>query len=178
MEELEKITEKARGEVDVRHVGSIRKQPPPWHRSRNRPLQIGGSIGHFLITAGTLGCFVADGNNPEQSLILSNNHVLADENNATNGDSILQQGSIDGGQNPGDQVGDLLRFVPLETGQPNRVDCAVATVDGKIDFDAYQLNGLGSLNGLGPQIVSDGVKVSKIGRTYRCHPWSRYRIRD
>ncbi len=165
MEELEKITETARGEVDVRHVGGIRKQQPPWHRSRNRPLQIGGSIGHFLITAGTLGCFVRDRNDREQTLILSNNHVLADENNATNGDSILQQGSIDGGQNPGDQVGDLLRFVPLLMGQPNHVDCAVATIGEKVDFDAYKLENIGSLNGLGSPIVSDGVKVNKIGRT-------------
>lgn len=165
MEALEKITATARGEVDVRHVGSIRKQQPPWHRSRNRPLQIGGSIGHFLITAGTLGCFASDRNDQKQPLILSNNHVLADENNATEGDSILQQGSIDGGQDPGDQVADLLRFVPLVTGQPNQVDCAVATIDGKVDFDANKLEGIGSLNGLGPPIVSDGVKVSKLGRT-------------
>ncbi len=89
MEELERITEAARGEFDIRHVGSIRKQQPPWHRSRNRPLQIGGSIGHFLITAGTLGCFVRDRNDRDQTLILSNNHVLADENNATSGDSIV-----------------------------------------------------------------------------------------
>ena len=165
MEEMEKITEAARGEVDIRHVGSIRKQQPPWHRSRNRPLQIGGSIGHFLITAGTLGCFVRDRNDRDQTLILSNNHVLADENNATSGDSIIQPGRVDGGHNPGHQVGELLRFVALATEQPNQVDCAVATIGEKVDIEAYELEGLGSLNGLGQPIVSDGVKVSKVGRT-------------
>ncbi len=165
LEEVERINELARGEVDLRHIGPIRKRQPPWHRSRNRPLKIGGSIGHHIITAGTLGCFVRDGEASDRTLVLSNNHVLADENNGSIGDAILQPGDFDHGQNPGDKVGELLRFVPMETGQPNRVDCAVATIDDPLSFEAGNLTGLGSLSGLGQPIESDGVQVSKIGRT-------------
>ncbi len=53
----------------------------------------------------------------------------------------------------------------MATGQPNQVDCAVATIGEKVDIEAYELEGIGSLNGLGQPIISDGVKVSKVGRT-------------
>src|SRR3989442_11034619 len=54
---LEELSRQARGEVHVRVVGRVVKQAT-WMRRRNRPLRIGSSIGHFRITAGTLGCFV------------------------------------------------------------------------------------------------------------------------
>jgi hypothetical protein len=44
-------------------------------RQRMRPAQGGVSIGHYKITAGTLGCLVRDGKGG--TYILSNNHVLA-----------------------------------------------------------------------------------------------------
>jgi hypothetical protein len=50
----------------------------------------GISIGHFRVTAGTLGCLVQDRDG--NRFILSNNHVLADENKAEVGDVILQAG--------------------------------------------------------------------------------------
>ena len=60
--------------------------------------------------------------------ILSNNHVLANENRAKKGDSIIQPGAIDGGASPADRVGSLLRFVRLKASATNLVDCAIATV--------------------------------------------------
>ncbi len=165
LEEVDRITALARGEVDTRDIGVIRKQQPPWHRGRSRPLRIGASVGHFRITAGTIGCFVRDRNDRGQTLILSNNHVLADENNGAAGDAVVQPGPFDGGQNPQDQMGELLRFKPMVTGQANRVDCALAAIEDGIDFDVGNLQGLGWLSGSGQPIASDGVKVSKLGRT-------------
>jgi hypothetical protein len=68
---------------------------PPSHgtKSANRPLRIGGSVGHFKITAGTLGCFVR-ARIGDALHILTNNHVLADENRAKVGDAILQPGAF------------------------------------------------------------------------------------
>ena len=84
---LNDIRSRAKGETDVKIVGRVVKQQTPWHQKRNRPLRIGGSVGHYMTTAGTLGCFVTkDGVN---DLILSNNHVLANENAATVGDAIV-----------------------------------------------------------------------------------------
>lgn len=82
------IRKQAQGEVDVRYIGRVTKQAVPWHQQRNRPLRLGGSVGHFKVTAGTLGCFVRD-RTTGAVLILSNNHVLANENRAKKGDNIL-----------------------------------------------------------------------------------------
>ncbi|MBF4510600.1 MAG: hypothetical protein ISP10_09020, partial [Aeromicrobium sp.] len=80
------------------------------HVERMRPAPGGVSVGHHRITAGTLGCVVRRG---DERLILSNNHVLADSNDAGLGDAILQPGPIDGGSDPADRIATLDRFVPI-----------------------------------------------------------------
>src|ERR1039458_303938 len=90
--EVELIRKQAKGEVDVRYIGRVTKLAKPWHQERNRPLRIGGSVGHYKITAGTLGCFVLPLGGGALH-ILSNNHVLADENHGKAGDAILQPGA-------------------------------------------------------------------------------------
>ncbi|GIK28391.1 MAG: hypothetical protein J5J04_08110 [Anaerolineae bacterium] len=99
--------------TDVYEVGQLKALQllPP--TSRFRPtIPPGVSIGHFAITAGTLGAVVKDRITGEK-LLLSNNHVFANSNDAQVGDSILQPGPADGGQNPGDAVATLERYVPL-----------------------------------------------------------------
>ncbi len=92
------IRRRAKGEVDVRYIGQVTKRVAiPWHQKMTRPLRIGASIGHFKLTAGTLGAFVRS-RDDGSVLILSNNHVLANENKAKKGDHILQPGAFDGGQ--------------------------------------------------------------------------------
>ena len=64
----------------------------PKQQITKTPVPCGVSIGHYNITAGTLGCLVeASGT----VCILSNNHVLADTNNGVVGDDILQPGPCD-----------------------------------------------------------------------------------
>lgn len=96
--------------TDVVEVGEIRAQQD--HTARWRPAPAGVSLGHYQITAGTFGCTVHDRNNGEL-LILSNNHVLANSNDALEGDPILQPGAADGGQNPQDAIASLARFIPI-----------------------------------------------------------------
>lgn len=94
--------------TDVKPVGVLRALQSPTGRFRHAP---GGvSIGHYLITAGTLGCLVKKGND---LFILSNNHVLANSNAASAGDNILQPGVYDGGHNPTDKIAELSEFVPI-----------------------------------------------------------------
>ena len=77
--------------TDVVPVGKIRALQS--RTARHRPAPGGVSIGHIDITAGTLGCLVKrDGT----TFILSNNHVLANSNDAQVGDPILQPGPLDG----------------------------------------------------------------------------------
>lgn len=161
---LDAIHKQARGEIDVRYIGRVVKRGLPWHQKRNRPLRIGGSIGHYKVTAGTLGGFVkrrTDG----AVLILSNNHVLADENRGKIGDPILQPGAYDRGKNPADAVGKLAKSVALKRKGANRVDCAVASVNAKVKYNSTRLTGLGKLDGLNDDALDEGVKVAKAGRT-------------
>lgn len=115
---------------------------------RARPAMGGYSVGHFQITAGTIGTCVYDllpgaSTNPANPVhgvgipsryyILSNNHVLADVNAGPIGAPILQPGPIDGGTDPADRIARLSRFITIQLtpavplgAQNNIVDCAVA----------------------------------------------------
>lgn len=95
--------------------------------ARERPAPSGISIGHIAITAGTLGALVRD-NTDSGLCILSNNHVLANQNNASIGDPIVQPGPTDGGTDPADRIATLKRFIPINMAGDNRVDAAIAQV--------------------------------------------------
>ena len=45
------------------------------------------------------------------------------------------------------------------------MDCAVATIDGGIEFDQRTLTGLGKLAGLGDAVLAEDDAVGKVGRT-------------
>lgn len=163
---LEALRKTAKGEVDIRYIGHLAKRPTarvPLQQRRQRPLRIGLSIGHFRITAGTLGAFVKLRNGDIR--ILSNNHVLADENKGRAGDAILQQGPIDGGRLPADTVARLATFVRLSRSGVNRMDAALAELDAGINYQATELRGHGKLAGAvtDPDAI-DGY-VEKLGRT-------------
>jgi hypothetical protein len=106
--------------TDVVETGVIRAQQPP--TGRFRPAPGGVSIGHIGITAGTLGCLVRKG---DQRLVLSNNHVLANSNDAQPGDAILQPGPFDGGKFPQDHFAELEQFVPIVF-EGQQSDCGFA----------------------------------------------------
>ena len=96
--------------TDVQETGVIRalqNRTDKW-----RPAPGGVSIGHVAITAGTLGCLVR---RRGHVFILSNNHVLANSNDAQPGDPILQPGPHDGGTSE-DQIATLEEFVPINFG--------------------------------------------------------------
>ncbi|HTX11634.1 MAG TPA: hypothetical protein VME22_23635 [Solirubrobacteraceae bacterium] len=132
---LAAIEKSAHGEVDVQYIGELTKlEASSGESARVRPARPGTSIGHYAITAGTLGAFVrVDGS--DQPRILSNNHVLADENRGSTGDEILQPGVFDGGKAGADRIGTLERFVALDPSSVNDVDAALAILDEQIEFD-------------------------------------------
>lgn len=90
--------------TDVVEVGEF------WTYDMERPARGGASIGHFDITAGTLGCVV---DKHGEKLILSNNHVLANSNDAVIGDPILQPGPHDGGTSD-NVIAILHQFIPID----------------------------------------------------------------
>jgi len=108
--------------TDVFQVGELWAQES-W-TGRYRPAPGGVSIGHYQISAGTLGVVVRDRVSGAR-LILSNNHVLANSNNASVGDAILQPGGADGGTVQSDTIAHLERFCPIEFGQESG-SCGIA----------------------------------------------------
>jgi hypothetical protein len=95
-----------------------------------RPAPIGYSVGHPLITAGTIGARVLDAS--LNVLLLSNNHVLANGNDASIGDPILQPGPVDGG-GASDQIGTLHAFKAIDfAGGNNTIDAALALTTASV----------------------------------------------
>ena len=97
--------------TDVVEIGEVRALQT--HTSRWRPAPAGVSLGHYRITAGTFGCLVRD-RATGAPLMLSNNHVLANSNDANPGDAILQPGPADGGRLGADTIAVLERFCPIQ----------------------------------------------------------------
>jgi hypothetical protein len=110
--------------TDVWQTGVIRALQAP--TGRFRPAPGGVSVGHTAITAGTLGCWVMKNG---QKVMLSNNHVLANSNDAEIGDAILQPGPFDGGSFPQDHIAILTQFVPISfQGEPSECKFATAVI--------------------------------------------------
>lgn len=110
--------------TDVIEVGVIRALAT-LPTERWRPAPGGVSIGHEAITAGTLGCLVKIG---EETLILSNNHVLANSNAGKPGDLVFQPGAHDGGRPGADTIATLRTFVPITfVGDEPPSDCRFAS---------------------------------------------------
>lgn len=147
-------------ETDVIEVGKIR--PLTLNRQKNRPALGGASIGHYKITAGTLGCLVKD-KKTGKTMILSNNHVLANSNTAKKKDAILQPGVADGGKNPKDKIAELMRWVKIGFGKKaNTADAAVALPLSEEDVSP-EISSIGIPKGTAQGKV--GLIVQKTGRT-------------
>jgi hypothetical protein len=105
------------------------RMPNP--RIRRRPARPGCSIGfrepndHFVM-AGTFGALVKDS---AGTYVLSNNHVLADENRLPSGAPIFQPGLLDNGNANTDRIAKLTRFAKLRPAVMNKVDAAIAQLD-------------------------------------------------
>jgi len=124
-----------------------------------RPVPLGVSTGHPDITAGTIGARVRSGANV---FVLSNNHVYANQNLASIGDSVLQPGAIDGGSET-DAIGTLADFEPINfSGGDNHIDAAIASTTTamvqNVTFSGYK-----PTSTLAEAIL--GLDVKKEGRT-------------
>lgn len=119
-------------QTDVIEIGRVRLLDV--RTGMERPARPGMSIGHYKITAGTFGAVVKD-RNTRDSLILSNNHILANATDGSDGrsspgDPILQPGAYDGGTDR-DKIAELVRFIPLMR-SAKEADCPVATGAARI----------------------------------------------
>jgi hypothetical protein len=94
--------------------------------------------------------------------VLSNNHVLADENRLAVGAVIVQPATLDGGSKA-DRVGTLADFVPIKFDNArNWMDAAVARFNPGVGVSDSIL-GIGPLTGAGDPSLN--LLVRKAGRT-------------
>lgn len=160
--------------TDVIEVGKIIKQG---FQQRVRPVKPGYSVGHHDVTCGTIGGLFMDRDG--EPVILSNNHVLANENKAQVGDIIYQPGPYDVGANANLQfrswpdpvsnlpyIATLKKFLTLGAND-NPHDSAIARLHpklvshGLVDSLYPTLNRPCSAFGT----IQSGMQVQKCGRT-------------
>lgn len=144
------------------------------HRARYRPAPAGVSIGHCKVTAGTLGGWTRGRpGTPRYNrlLLLSNNHVVANSNNARYGDFIIQPGAYDGGKcTVADRIAILERFVTIQFGgQCNYVDAGTGWCwPNLVRRDYVYRSGSGHtyfrVSNV-PSVAARGWWVGKTGRT-------------
>lgn len=140
------------------------------HRFSANPAPCGISVGHSQVTAGTLGVLARgrSGQRVNRLFGISNNHVFANANQASEGDRIVQPGVADGG---GRNIGVLERFVRIDfsPNAQNVVDCACAWMTSSaVDREfVYLVNGAQQRFKVSPQTVPAvyGMQVGKSGRT-------------
>jgi hypothetical protein len=134
-----------------------------------RPVPIGVSVGNNgECAAGTIGCVVEKGG---QKYLLSNNHVLARQNNAAIGEDIVQPGRYDNkpkcaNEVATDKVADLSEFVPIvfTTSANNRVDAAIALYS-TTDITCATLPAYYGLPSSTTVAATVGLAIKKVGRT-------------
>ena len=137
--------------TDVYPTGIIHAFQEP--TGRIRPAPGGVSIGHYAITAGTLGCLVKKNG---KFYILSNNHVLANSNDASIGDAILQPGPYDGGSIDQDKIAELSNFIEIKfEGSGTAPSCPIGSAVTAV------LNGIAAMVGSKTRLQTTRIQAEE-----------------
>lgn len=136
----------------------------PNPRARMRPAPAGCSVGFRIagdqfVMCGTFGALVKT---TRGVYILSNNHVLADENRLALESAIYQPALMDDGRIASDQIAELSRYVKLRANRYNRIDAALARPVRKSLVSRDVLH-IGPPSGTAPAELD--MIVHKFGRT-------------
>ena len=157
--------------TDVVETGRFVALATPIARTRLRPAKGGCSVGFQFtgdeagfVMAGTFGALVADATG--KRYILSNNHVLANENALPPGSPIFQPGLLDHGNAATDRIAKLSRIVKIRVSPTaNEVDAAIAELLSPSLAVRTILPKVGRLSGPAPIAAAIGMAVHKHGRT-------------
>ncbi|MPQ44321.1 hypothetical protein [Clostridium tarantellae] len=146
---------------------------PSKFQSKVRPIRAGYSIsatkGKY---AGTIGAVVFS-NEKNKPCILSNNHVLTYNNTLGKGTSIIQPGGKDSKISSENKIAKVQKLIKLkffnglkitsvEDYPVNYVDCAIAKINSKIEYDTT-IERIGVINNtIMPEV---NMPIRKIGRS-------------
>jgi len=163
---VDRIAARAKGEVEVRYVGRIRARAKPWYRSKQRPLLIGSSTG-FLASGSSWPARWGASSGPgvERAVHPLEQPRPGGRESVPQGRAHRPAGALDGGSPTSDSVAKLTRFVRLNPGQTNFVDCAIAKLNAAVQADVHKLKGIGTLAGQRTSDLQVGDVVHKVGRT-------------
>lgn len=148
--------------TDVIECGSIKANSLS---DKVRPLKFGYSISPFNTKlGGTAGCLVSDG---RYFFILSNNHVLSNQNRLPIGTKIIQPSRYDGGRFPDDVIAVLYRYSTIyfttPTSSPkNVIDAAIAYIPNRSIISPY-ISEIGYVKGVVEPSLN--LEVKKCGRS-------------
>ena len=149
--------------VMVGKVIAYAKAAGPHAKPGGGTLQMGTSTGNDNECAsGTLSCVVTKGGT---EYFLSNNHVFARENAASNGERIDAPGRYDGhprcAQTP--QIGTLAAFQNISFSGNNVVDCAITRPSSGLTYSKMEAGGYQPATST--VAASVGLACKKTGRT-------------
>lgn len=163
---------------------SAQAQVPPNQQAygTNIPLGVSGSSQEYIIIKNRIYCYAGTfgslGEDEAGTYVISNNHILARQNEAVIGENMIQPGLLDslgpstcsypGSANAGDVVGTLEYFVPLQLSKrlrsapENTVDAAIALVS---DVRCAGTTGCFRSNGeiLGIGAIATGIAAPSVG---------------
>ncbi len=149
--------------VDLIEAGPGR--PQAQNTSWVRPLEMGHSVGHRSVQAGTMGAIVERTDEPDVSYLLSCSHVLAPPGAQVN-DRIRQPAQLDDSGLP-EWIAELSEWTGVDPSGPNEVDAAIARLLPGVEGD-------NAIDGVGPiprDVLAEGagvgrpLRVTKAGRT-------------
>ncbi len=166
-EDADHVLQRAHGEAVVRIIHEVQARPTPgWLQGRHRPGVPGLSVSPWGKSyRGTIGFYAWD-RDTDQPVLVSNNHVLADEDRVPIGTPIIQPGGASERRNI---VGVLDRATALRFGgAPNVIDAARAALRGAGDFfegwnDAFASQRVSGFRALTRGDL--GAPAAKIGST-------------
>jgi hypothetical protein len=155
--------------TDVIEIGRFVASAGEENRETRRPFSMGSSIGHFRQMAGTAGMLArAKGPDDGRRFVVSNNHVLANENSLPKGSPIFQAGLLDWDASddgpPTDPVAELSKFIRLKKTGSNAADCAMAELRN-VSPALPSILSIGALSSRDPVAATEGLAVLKSGRT-------------
>jgi hypothetical protein len=148
---------KSESEIDLQYTGPLEIAPVQDSVPVKR-LEIGASIAHYSVRAGSIGFFARRTSDGALGLV-SNNHVLAAQDQGRNDDEILHPAPADHGSAPNDVVAYLDGNYPRLRTTQQTVDCAFARLArGTVYGSTQKLSNTVAV----PEKL---MQVEKIGRT-------------
>ncbi|MPQ44720.1 hypothetical protein [Clostridium tarantellae] len=131
-------------------------------QTRLRPIEPACSISQYKnMSAGTLGAIVFD-NETNEPYILSNNHVLVNQDEPKKQMAILQPGHKYGGSSNLNIIAMGTRYIPIKTTDYNLVDCAVTKILPHVNY-LKRIFIIGEISGIAD--AKENEEVVKVGAT-------------